>query len=285
MARPLRLELHGALYHVTARGNERKPIVRDDSDRELWLQCLERVCSRFGWLAYAYCLLQNHFHLLVETPVPNLARGMRELNGVYAQDFNRRHRRSGHLFGGRYCALLVERESHLLECARYVVLDPERVALPIERYDRYRWSSYRASAGLVRAPAFLAHERILELFSHDRAQARRLYRAFVCEGVGRSLETEATGEVYLGGNDFVRRHKPRRAASAEVPRVQREPIRSAIEELLRERGDAARACLPPGLLAARARERARRPLLDGQPSPQGGGGGARPALKVLHRKT
>jgi REP element-mobilizing transposase RayT len=164
-----------ALYHVTARGNERKPIVRDDGDRGLWLQCLERVCSRFGWLGYAYCLRQNHFHLLVETPVPNLARAMRELNGVYAQDFNRRHRRSGHLFGGRYRALLVQGESHLLECARYVVLNLERVALPSERYDRYRWSSYRATAGLVRAPAFLAHERILELFSHDHAQARRLY--------------------------------------------------------------------------------------------------------------
>jgi putative transposase len=142
MARPLRLQFPGALYHVTARGNERKAIVRDDDDRELWLGGVERVCSRFGWLVYAYCLMDNHFHLLVETPVvPNLARGMRELNGVYAQHFNRRHRRSGHLFGGRYSALVVERERHLLEGARYVVLNPERASVPIERYHRYRWSS------------------------------------------------------------------------------------------------------------------------------------------------
>jgi REP-associated tyrosine transposase len=90
-ARPLRIEFPDALYHVTARGNERKPIVRDDLDRALWLQCLERVVSRFGWVVYAYCLMDNHVHLVVETPVPNLARGMRELNGVYAQRFNRRH--------------------------------------------------------------------------------------------------------------------------------------------------------------------------------------------------
>lgn len=153
MARPLRLEFPGALYHVTARGNERKPIVRDDSDRELWLQCLERVCSRFGWVVYAYCLMDNHFHFVVETPVPNLARGMRELNGVYAQRFNRRHRRSGHLFGGRYSALLVKRESHLLEVSRYVVLNPERVAVPSERYDRYAWSSYLLRRGWHRLPA------------------------------------------------------------------------------------------------------------------------------------
>jgi hypothetical protein len=184
----------------------------------------------------------NHFHLVADTPRPNLARGMRELNGVYAQDFNRRHRRSGHLFGGRYSALLVEGEGHLLEASRYVVLNPERVALPIERYDRYRWSSYRATAGLVPAPAFLAHERILELFSHDRARALRGYRAFVRAGVGGAdLETKPVGELYLGDTDFVRAHRPRRAASAEVPRVQREPIRSSIETLLRERGDAALA--------------------------------------------
>jgi putative transposase len=242
MARPLRLEFPGALYHVTARGNERKSIVRDDLDRELWLQRLERVWSRFGWLVYAYCLMDNHFHLLVETPLPNLARGMRELNGVYAQDFNRRHRRSGHLFGGRYSALLVERDSHLLEAARYVVLNPERVAVPIEACDRYRWSSYRATAGLVPAPAFLAHERILGVFSHERAQALRRYRAFVRDGLARPhLEAKPVGKLYLGDNHFVRKRTPRRAASAEVPHVQREPIRSSIEKLLRQRGDGALA--------------------------------------------
>jgi REP-associated tyrosine transposase len=233
MARPLRLQFPGALYHVTARGNERKAIVRDDDDRGLWLGGVERVCSRFGWLVYAYCLMDNHFHLLVETPVPNLARGMRELNGVSAQHFNRRHRRSGHLFGGRYSALVVERERHLLEGARCVVLNPERASVPIERYHRYRWSSYRATAGLAPAPAFLAQERLLELFSHDRSQALRRYRAFVRAGLhGSDPKAEALGEIYLGDREFARRRRPRRAASTEVPRLQREPIRRAIEDFL-----------------------------------------------------
>jgi putative transposase len=243
MARPLRLEFPGALYHVTARGNERKPIVRDDADRELWLQCVERVVFRFGWLVYAYCLMGNHFHLLVETPVPNLARGMRELNGVYAQTSNRRHRRCGHLFGGRYTAVLVKRESHLLELSCYVVLNPERVAVPIERYDRYRWSSYRATAGLAPAPAFLASELVLELFSDDRVQAVGSYRAFVRAGLHVSdPKAEALGDIYLGDTAFVRRCRPSRAASTEVPRPQREPIPCSIEELLHRRSDDALAC-------------------------------------------
>jgi putative transposase len=242
MARPLRLEFPGALYHVTARGNERKAIVRDDDDRELWLGGVERVHFRFGWLVYAYCLMGNHFHLLVETPVPNLARGMRELNGVYAQLFNRRHRRSGHLFGGRYGALLVKRDSHLLEGARYVVLNPERVRYRIERYDRYSWSSYRATAGLAPAPAFLAHGRLLEVLSSDRAQAQRMYRVFVRAGLdGSDPKAKAVGEIYLGDRDFARRQRPRRPASTEVPRPQREPIGCTLEELLRARGDDALA--------------------------------------------
>jgi putative transposase len=126
----------------------------------------------------------------------NLARGMRELNGVYAQTFNRRHRRSGHIFGGRYSAVGVTRESHLLELSRYVVLNPERVTVPIERYGRYRWSSYRATAGLAPAPAFLACEHVLELFSDDRVQAVRSYRAFVRAGLHVSdPKAEALGDI------------------------------------------------------------------------------------------
>jgi putative transposase len=241
MARPLRLEFPGALYHVTARGNERKPIVRDDFDREQWLACLTRVVSRFGWVVYAYCLMGNHFHLLLETPLPNLARGMRELNGVYAQRFNRRHRRSGHLFGGRYSALMVKRESHLLEVSRYIVLNPERVSVPIERYDRYPWSSYRATAGFATAPAFLACERLLELFANERKEAARHYRAFVRAGLDRPDLPEPLGQVYLGDKDFVRRRRSRRAISSEVPRPQREPMRDSLEELLRRRSDGALA--------------------------------------------
>ena len=136
----------------------------------------------------------------------------------------------------------MKRESHLLEASRYVVLNPERVTAACGRYHRYRWSSYRATAGLAPAPAFLAHERILELFSHDRAQALRSYRAFVRAGVGRpDPKAERVGEIYLGDTEFARRTSVGRRLSVEVPRTQREPIRSSIEELLRARHEAALA--------------------------------------------
>src|SRR5713226_6360530 len=118
MARPLRIEYPGAVYHLTSRGNARKKIFLNDSDRDEFLATLGWVVERFGWRCHAYCLMDNHFHLLIETPQPNLSLGMRQLNGVYTQRFNRRHKRVGHLFQGRFKAILVERDSYLLALAR-----------------------------------------------------------------------------------------------------------------------------------------------------------------------
>ena len=126
MARPLRIEYEGALYHVTSRGNARERIYLTDGDRLEFLDVLDQVASRFGWICHAYCLMSNHYHLLVETPAANLSKGMQLLNGVYTQRFNRATKRSGHVFQGRFKAVLVEKESHLLELARYVVLNPVR---------------------------------------------------------------------------------------------------------------------------------------------------------------
>ncbi len=122
MARPLRLEFEGAVYHVTARGNAQAPIYEDGADRRRFLDLLWRTVARRGWLCHAYCLMGNHYHLVLETPAANLSRGMRDLNGMYTQAFNRCHDRSGHVFQGRYHAVLVERDAHLLELCRYVVL-------------------------------------------------------------------------------------------------------------------------------------------------------------------
>jgi REP-associated tyrosine transposase len=127
MARPLRLEFPGAIYHLTGRGNARQKIFFADPDRELFLDTFGGVVSRYGWICHAYCLMANHYHLLVETPKANLSLGMRQLNGVYTQAFNRRHKRVGHLFQGRFKAILVEKESYLLELCRYIVLNPVRV--------------------------------------------------------------------------------------------------------------------------------------------------------------
>lgn len=142
MARPLRLEFAGALYHVTARGNERRSIFLGDADtdRAAFLDVLASSCERFNWILHAYCLMTNHQHLLVETPEANLSAGMRQLNGVFTQHVNRTHGRVGHLFQGRFKAILIERESYLLELARYVVLNPVRAGrLDVEQLPGDRW--------------------------------------------------------------------------------------------------------------------------------------------------
>src|SRR4030042_5793823 len=129
MARPLRIEFPGAVYHVTSRGNARQTIFIDDEDRGGFLDLLSIVVERFNWICHAYCLMGNHYHLLIETPDGNLSKGMRELNGIYTQHFNRRHGRVGHVFQGRFKAILVEKDSYLLELCRYIVLNPVRAGI------------------------------------------------------------------------------------------------------------------------------------------------------------
>ena len=151
MARPLRIEFPGALYHVTARGDRQEPIYEDDDDRKVFLDLLGKVIVEWNWVCQAYCMMGNHYHLLVETPDGNLAKGMRQLNGVYTQLSNRRHQRVGHLFQGRYKAILVDRDEYLLELGRYVVLNPVRARL-VKRVEDWPWSSYRSMVGQARNP-------------------------------------------------------------------------------------------------------------------------------------
>jgi putative transposase len=160
VARPLRIQFPGALYHVTARGNGRQAIYWDENDCNSFLGILARAVSRFAWLCHAFCLMGNHYHLLIETPRPNLAQGMRDLNGTYAQDFNNRHGQVGHLFQGRYGAILVQKESHLLELSRYIVRNPVHAGLCAHPAD-WPWTSYLATAGLHPRPAFLTTDWLL----------------------------------------------------------------------------------------------------------------------------
>ena len=139
MSRPVRIKLSGGLYHVTARGDRREAIYEDDADRVAFLELLGEVINAHNWLCHAYCLMTNHYHLVIETPDGNLSKGMRQLNGVYAQKNNRRHRRDGHLFQGRYKAILVDSDGYLLELSRYVVLNPLRAHM-VERVADYPWS-------------------------------------------------------------------------------------------------------------------------------------------------
>ena len=228
MARPLRIEFPGAVYHVTSRGNARAPIFLGDPDRHLFLDTLGDVVEQHRWLCHAYCLMTNHYHLLLETPEANLSRGMRQLNGLYTQRFNRRHDRVGHIFQGRFKGILVERESHLLELARYVVLNPVRAGMVCAPED-YRWSSLRATLGLARAPAWLALRMLLESFGSPLH-----YGDFVREGIGTPSPWGKLRGSLLGSEHFARRmcrHLGEEAAQREVPRRERLVHREPLEEL------------------------------------------------------
>ena len=182
MTRPLRIEYPGALYHVTSRGNACQNIFLSNKDRLRFFSILADTINTFNWICYAYCLMENHYHIFIETLDGNLAAGMRQLNGVYTQYFNRTHSRPGHLFQGRYKAFLVEKESYLLQVARYIVLNPVHAGLT-DCPEVWRWSSYRATVGLCKAPVFLTVDGILGLFSRQLALARREYRKFVRDGM------------------------------------------------------------------------------------------------------
>ncbi len=220
MSRPLRIEFPGALYHVIARGNAREAIFQDDEDRQLFCSVLTRVCQRFQWRLWAYCLMDNHYHLLAETLQSNLSRGMREVNGVYTQAFNRRHRRVGHVLQGRYKAVLVDKDNYLLELSRYIVLNPLRAHL-CKRPADWAWSSYRAIMGKSSASETLAIAETLGLFSTNRGAARRAYARFVAEGIDQPLP-EIRQQLYLGDDAFAARMAQRaKRVSDEVPRRQR----------------------------------------------------------------
>lgn len=231
MARPLRLAFPHAVYHVTSRGNALRKIYQDTADRKQFLAILAQAVSRYGWLCHAYCLMNNHYHLVLETPAANLSRGMRHLNGMYTQAFNRRHGRVGHLFQGRYKAIVVEKESYLLELCRYVVLNPVR-ARSVEKPGAWSWSSYRATAGRAVAPAWLTVDWVLGQFGKRVKSAQALYRQFVAEGGGApSPWTQLTGQIYLGGETFVAQHQPDEVIR-EVPRRQTQATRPGLEVLV-----------------------------------------------------
>jgi REP element-mobilizing transposase RayT len=220
MSRPLRIEFSGALYHVMARGDARAAIFLTDQDRQAFIEVLRRACERFQWRLWAYCLMDNHYHLLVETLQPTLSRGMREVNGVYTQAFNRRHQRVGHVLQGRYKAILVDKHSYLLELSRYVVLNPVRARL-CEAAGDWPWSSYLAVMGKAAAPDALAVAETLALFAEDRGVARRAFARFVADGTDAALP-EARQQLFLGDEDFVEQVAARaKASSREVPRTQR----------------------------------------------------------------
>ena len=236
MARPLRIEYPGAIYHITSRGNARLPVFEEDHDRRRFLVILKEVVKRYNWLCHAYCLMENHYHLLVETVDGNLSRGMRHLNGVYTQTFNRRHNRVGHVFQGRFKSVLVEQDSYLLELCRYVVLNPVRAGI-VKHPGTYKWSSYKYTSGLVKAPPFLKVEWILSCqFGRRPREAQQEYRRFVQAGVrGPCPWEELKAQCILGSKEFIEKLKPAlkdKSGIMEIPKEQRLAFRPSLGELL-----------------------------------------------------
>lgn len=227
MARPLRLEFAGALYHVTSRGDRREDIYEQDDDRRQFLSILGEVCNRFNWVCHAYCLMSNHYHLLIETPDGNLSKGMRQLNGVYTQYFNRAHTRVGHVFQGRYKAILVDKNNYLLELARYIVLNPVRAAMVRSARD-WPWSSYRATAGQQPCPEWLQVDWLLAAFSKKKGMAIEAYREFVNQGKGQVSPWKCLkNQVYLGDDAFVEKmmgYIDNQKELSEIPLSQRRPL-------------------------------------------------------------
>jgi putative transposase len=229
VARALRLLFPGAIYHVWSRGNERRAIFRSDDDRHEFLAWLASSVERYGVICHGYCLLDNHYHGLIETPRPNLSDAMRHLNSCYTSAFNRSHSRVGHLLQGRYKSRLVEQGDYLLELVRYIILNPVRTTPPMApRPEDWPWSSYRALLGLVERPSWLTTAWVLGQFGGDLETARDQLRAFVDSGIGLAPDPRS---AFFASEDFIRAKTADLVQIPEIPRAQWQPLRPSLAEL------------------------------------------------------
>lgn len=204
MARQLRIEYEGAFYHVTSRGNQKEDIFFDDRDRERFLEILKRTKDRYRYLLHAYCLMRNHYHLLLETPQANLSQVMQNINTSYTVYINKRHGRFGHLFQGRFKAIIVDKEGYLLQLSRYIHLNPVRSGIT-DSPMRYKWSSYHEFFGSRGRGGLIEANDTLSYFSKNRSAAIKKYREFVEAGTidDRSWLDEVKAGAILGREEFI----------------------------------------------------------------------------------
>jgi len=236
MARPLRIEYHGAYYHVTSRGNEQKDVFKSRMDREKFLSYLASATERYGAAIHAYCMMSNHYHLILETPDGNLSQIMRHINGAYTTYFNVKRKRAGHLFQGRYKAILVEADAYAAELSRYIHLNPVRAGL-VARPEEYEWSSYCNYIGIANTPEWLKTDFILDNYSGKEAVAT--YQQFVNDGVKQEKVSPLQGVVaatILGKPEFVRqisqKHLVENTSDRNMPAV-RKLSRPTMDEIIR----------------------------------------------------
>ena len=236
MARPLRVEHKDAVYYVTSKGNAGNPICRDDEDRELFLETVGFVVNRYKWKCHAYAILESKYSLVIETPKPNLSVGMRQLNGIYTQKFNRKHGLAGHVFQGRFKAVILERENFLLDICRLVVLQPA-ISGATKNYATYKWSSYKPTAGLSHAPKFLDTDWILSQFAKRPKNAQKKYVEYVKQGKkSENPLDDVRGQIFLGSDDFMQKLMPqlsRGKSKRQLPKWQRNLDRPPIEEVFK----------------------------------------------------
>lgn len=238
MARPLRIEYPGAFYHATSRGNEKKDIFKSQRDREQFLSYLESATKRYGAVIHVYCLMNNHYHLLLETPLGNLSQIMRHINGAYTTYFNVKRKRAGHLFQGRYKAILVDADAYAKELSRYIHLNPVRAGI-VARPEEYPWSSYQCFIGKKETPAWLKTDFIIGYFGERAGDARKRYGKFVDGLIGKeymSPLSEAVVSTILGGSEFVKeiieRHLQEKQPDRNMPALKALSGKPSFEAIL-----------------------------------------------------
>jgi len=239
MSRPLRITYPGAFYHVTSRGNEKKDVFKSQRDRQKFLDYLSSATQRYGAIVHAYCLLSNHYHLLLETPAGNLSQIMQHINGAYTTYFNVKRKRSGHLFQGRFKAILVEADEYATELSRYIHLNPVRAGM-VARPEEYRWSSYRSYTGQNAAPEWLMMGMILGYFGKGSKEAVKKYRAFVEEVLDTECDSPLQGSIgtaVLGSSEFVEMvtstHLTTQVVNRDVPALRQFASFPSPEEILK----------------------------------------------------
>lgn len=239
MNRPLRIELENSLYHITARGDRRGSIYQSDCDRLTWLSLLGETCDRFNFEVQAFCQMTNHFHLLLKAVNGELGRGMCHLNGKYSRYFNRAHDLVGHVFQGRYKAILCQSELYLHELCRYIELNPVRAKM-VEHPLDWPWSSYTAIMGIVDCPKWLQSDAVLARFGNHKLEARHAYQEFVMAGIGGASPLAAVSNHLILGDESFQASvvgTPIEGNPFEIKRAQRRAVVRPLHDYFSEYGN------------------------------------------------